>query len=100
MTEATTKNKILALSGRSLGSLIRTQGIGDLYRIYLETERDDLDFNLAFIPADFEHEKDEQFDPEYMSALYDLAYELAKQGYPWLKEPPELTGTVDHQSSN
>jgi hypothetical protein len=30
-----------------------------------------------------------------MSALYGLAYELAQQGYPWLKEPPELTGPED-----
>jgi predicted acylesterase/phospholipase RssA len=94
-TWKTTKNTIVALAGRSVGSLIRTQGIGDLYRVYLESKRDDLDFNLASIPADFEHEKDEPFDPKYMSALYDLAYELAQQGYPWLKEPPELTGTED-----
>jgi len=94
-TWKTTKNNIFALTGRSVGSLIRTQGIGDLYRIYLESKRDDLEFNLASIPADFEHEKDEPFDPKYMSALYDLAYELAQQGYPWLKEPPELTGTED-----
>ena len=30
------RNKLFPIAGRSLESLVRTQGIGDLYRIYLE----------------------------------------------------------------
>jgi predicted patatin/cPLA2 family phospholipase len=83
-------NRLLPLAGRSLESLVRTQGIGDLYRIYLETCRDGLDFNLAYIPADFTEESKSEFDTEYMKKLYDLAYERAKNGYAWDKMPPEL----------
>jgi hypothetical protein len=70
--------------------LVRTQGIGDIYRIYLETCRDGLDFNLAYIPADFMEESKGEFDTEYMKKLYNLAYERAKNGYAWDKMPPEL----------
>ncbi len=34
-------------------SLIRNQGIGDLYRIYYTAQRDNVDFHLAFIPLLF-----------------------------------------------
>ena len=84
------ENKLFPIAGRSLESLVRTQGIGDLYRIYLETCRDGLDFNLAYIPADFTRKPEEEFDRAYMQELYDLAYERSKLGYAWEKMPPEL----------
>ncbi len=84
------ENKLFPIAGRSLASLIRTQGIGDLYRIYLQTCRDGLEFNLAYIPPDFTAKPDEEFDRAYMQALFDLAYERSKAGYPWSKMPPEL----------
>ncbi len=90
-----TKNKIMPIAGRSLGSLIRTQGIGDLYRIFLLAKRDGLDFNLAFIPDDFNVPMNEIFDPEYMQSLFDLGYRMAKDGYPWSKSPPEIKVTID-----
>jgi hypothetical protein len=73
---------------RSIETLIRTQGIGDLYRIYLGAQRDDLDYNLAYIPYNFHEKPQEEFDPEYMSKLFDLGYKMAKDGYPWEKAPP------------
>ncbi len=84
------ENKFFKIAGRSLQSLIRTQGIGDLYRIYLGTCRDGLDFNLAYIPADFDEKSKEEFDPQYMKKLFDTAFDRAKAGYPWDKMPPEL----------
>ncbi|MBT8451052.1 MAG: patatin-like phospholipase family protein [Deltaproteobacteria bacterium] len=86
------ENKLFPIAERSLDSLVRTQGIGDLYRIYLETCRDGLEFNLAYIPADFTAKSDGMFDRAYMQALFDLAYERSKAGYPWRKMPPELQG--------
>lgn len=47
-----------------------------------------MEYNLAFIPSDFEEQAKEAFDPEYMSKLFDLGYEMAKNGYPWKKAPP------------
>lgn len=83
-------NKLFPIAERSISSLVRTQGIGDLYRIFLETCRDGFDFNLAYIPDDFAEKPKEEFDTEYMRKLFDRAYERASAGYPWEKMPPEL----------
>ncbi|MEM8605807.1 MAG: patatin-like phospholipase family protein [Myxococcota bacterium] len=83
-------NRLVPISGRSISSVVRTQGIGDLYRIFLETCRDGLDFHLAYIPASFVEESESEFDPAYMTKLFDTTYATAKAGYPWERMPPEL----------
>ncbi len=80
--------KILRIAGVSINSLIRTQGIGDMYRIYLDCQRDGLDYNLAYIPEDFDLKPKEDFDPVYMGKLFNLGYQLARNGYLWDKAPP------------
>ena len=65
---------------RAIDSLTRTQGIGDLYRIYSITQRDGIDFNLTFIPPTFTMPHTEQFGTAYMRALYDVGFEAAKVG--------------------
>ena len=84
----TVKPRIIPILGHSASTLTREQGFGDLYRIYLGAQRDGLEYNLAFIPTDFNEKPKELFDPEYMSKLFDLGYQIAQKGYPWKKEPP------------
>jgi len=84
----TVEPKILSIANISIDSLIRTQGIGDMYRIYLDCQRDGLEYNLAYIPEDFDVISTEDFDPVYMGKLFDLGYQLARNGYPWDKAPP------------
>jgi len=74
----------------SIATLIRTQGMGDLYRIYLGAKRDQIPFRLAYIPGDFHLEPNQSFDPEYMRALFDLGYELSRNGYDWATSPPGI----------
>jgi predicted acylesterase/phospholipase RssA len=81
-------HNIVDISGRSISSLIRTQGIGDLYSEYLGARVNGFEYNLAFIPGSFNADSKEIFDQEYMRALYQLGYDLAKKGYPWEKRPP------------
>jgi len=85
---ADTKRETMNIAGRAVSSLIQNQGIGDLYRIYATTERDGVDFNLAFIPASFDVSLPEPFDRHYMEELFKVGYELAQAGYPWGKSPP------------
>jgi predicted acylesterase/phospholipase RssA len=80
--------RTLSIAERAVSSLIQTQGIGDLFRIYLEARRDDVDFNLAFIPKSFDAPHREAFDTQYMRALYEKGYEMAAHGFPWEKVPP------------
>ena len=84
----TVSSKIVPILGNTISTLIRTQGIGDLYRIYLGALRDGMEYSVAFIPPDFKEEPKEAFDPEYMGKLFDLGYQMAQNGYPWEKTPP------------
>jgi len=82
--------KLFPIASRTIDSLIRTQGIGDLYRIFALTKRDGLEFHLAYIPKDFDEMPTEVFDPVYMRKLFDLGYEMARSGYEWQKTPPDF----------
>ncbi len=84
------QREIVPIASRTIGSLIRTQGIGDLYQIFALCKRDDNEFNLAYIPADFVEESNEEFDPVYMSKLFDLGYQNGRKGYNWEKAPPNF----------
>ena len=88
---AQVERRAMSIAGRAVSSLIHTQGIGDLYKIYLTAQRDGVDFNLAYIPASFNAPHREEFDTEFMRQLYALGYDLAAKGYPWQKAPPGLT---------
>jgi hypothetical protein len=60
------KPLLLPIALRTVKSLIQTQGIGDMFRVYLAAQRDGLDFYLADIPEDFDMQPAERFDPVYM----------------------------------
>ena len=89
--------RTLTIAGRAVSSLIHTQGIGDLYRIYLTAQKDGLDYNLAYIPKSFNVPKKEDFDTAYMRELFDVGYNMAVKGYPWQKTPPyfQPSGSTD-----
>jgi len=82
--------EVFSISGRSVSTLIKNQGIGDLYRIYARAQIDGTDFNLAAIPSGFSVKWAEPFDQSYMHALYDEGYRSGVQGYLWMKAPPGL----------
>jgi len=85
---ASVERQTINIAGRSISSLIQTQGIGDLYRIFLNAQRDGFDYTLAYIPATFKEKHKEEFDTEFMQKLFDFAYQRARTGYPWEKAPP------------
>ena len=69
--------------------------MGDLYRIYAITQRDKVDFNLAYIPPTFNAPHNEEFDTGYMRALYDVGFKAAKSGYRWQKVPPGFEASAE-----
>jgi hypothetical protein len=95
MTEAGLKG----ITERALSTIIKYQGIGDLYRIYALTKLDRWDFNLAVIPEDFKVERKEEFDRNYMNQLFNLGYESGSRGYVWMKYPPGLKRAVEAEKA-
>lgn len=83
------RRDFLAISGRALSTMIKSASINDLMRIYQFTQRDEIDFNYADIPENWEFESREQFDQDEMNALFDLGYRKATEGSVWQKSPFE-----------
>jgi hypothetical protein len=82
------KPKLTSIAGKSVSSLIKTQGIGDLYRMYVSARRDGVGYNAIWVPDSFELKEPEPFDPAYMKALFELGENIAKTGKGWSKLPP------------
>lgn len=79
---------IFSLTARSVETLIKYQGLGDLYRLYVSTQRDGVGYHLATIPASFHSESKELFDPDYMGALFDVGYRMGGEPRAWAQNPP------------
>ncbi|MGC2780631.1 MAG: patatin-like phospholipase family protein [Bradyrhizobium sp.] len=87
---------VLSVTQRSLSTLIKNQGIGDIYRIYSVAKFNGIDFNLASVPSDFQAKSDGPFDRSYMTALFDRGQEMGRRGYPWVKSLPGLQQSNQH----
>jgi hypothetical protein len=85
---ASVDRRVMSIVSRAVSSLIQTQGMGDLYRMYLTSTRDHIDYNLAYIPTDFSAPKKSDFDVVYMTQLFERGRLLGAAGYVWEKYPP------------
>ncbi|MGD0826912.1 MAG: patatin-like phospholipase family protein [Desulfobaccales bacterium] len=90
-----TEAGLRGITERALTTIIKYQGIGDLYRIYALSKLDGWDFNLAEIPEDFNVQRQEEFDRNYMNQLFNLGYDQGRRGYSWMKYPPGLQQVVE-----
>jgi hypothetical protein len=82
------ERQTFSIAQRAISSLIQTQGVGDLYRIYAAAQRDGIDFNLTYIPETFDTPLKEPFETAYMKALFDVGQDLGTKGHKWEKVPP------------
>jgi hypothetical protein len=82
------KPRLASIVSKSISSLIKTQGIGDLYRMYSNAQRDGIAFRAVWVPESFTMKEPQPFDPTFMKALFDLGYEMGRNGIPWSDQPP------------
>ena len=87
---ATVKPSLMHVVGRSIDTLIKWDGIADLYRIYAISQRDGIKYNYTSIPLDFDKESKSAFDKEYMGSLFQAGYAAALEPEPWKHTPPGL----------
>jgi predicted acylesterase/phospholipase RssA len=85
---ASVDRRTMGIAGRAINTMIAASGMNDVIRMYGATQRDGVDYNLAFIGRDFTVELKEPFEQHYMRALFDYGYERARRGYDWEKRPP------------
>ncbi len=88
-------DKLSTIAERAVDTTINAQGVGNLYQLYVFTQKGRGDFNLAYIPATHVSKARELFDPTEMRELFDLGFREASQGYPWKKAPPGLGGAEE-----
>jgi hypothetical protein len=83
------QSNVLAISARSLFTLTKNQGMGDLNQIYATAVRDGAAFRLASIPTSFNVKSTKAFDPAYMRPLFEVGHRLGQSGNAWAHTPPE-----------
>jgi len=88
------QRRLLSIASRSLMGLTTTQGLGDLYRIYLVAQRDEIEFNQTSIPRNYVSSSREEFNPVEMKRLFNLGYKMAITGYHWDQYPPGFNKEV------
>jgi hypothetical protein len=95
--------RLPAAVSRSVSTLIKSQGEGDLAKLYVVARENDFDYQVAYIPDSFGLESKEAFDRDYMRELFRLGYELANDGRAWktaIDGHQDDTGTASKTVSN
>ena len=89
----TVERSTMAIADRAVATLIQSQGLSDLYTLYVIAQRDRIDYNVAYIPESFTDKIKEPFDPPYMRRLYAVGRDVMLNGSPWQNVPPGFNPT-------
>lgn len=84
------KNNLSSIAYRALDTLVNNQGLADIFRIYSLSKEMKHDFNIAYIPVDFDTKSNQMFDPLEMTKLFDLGYEKAMTATAWHQKIPPM----------
>ncbi|GGJ05842.1 patatin-like phospholipase family protein [Neoroseomonas lacus] len=85
---ATVERRTLGIAGRAISTMITTSGYNDIGRMWANTQRDGIGYNLAFIGSDFTEELPSPFDQTYMRVLFNYGLAAGRRGYDWAHRPP------------
>ena len=96
---AAIERRTISIAGRAINTMLAASGHNDVLRTYFVTQRDGVDYNLAYIGADFSAPKTGEFDQAYMRALYDYGFQEGRGGKAWHKLPPGLQRTATPKQS-
>jgi hypothetical protein len=85
-----------SISMRAILSMLKVSGINDLWRLYLSTRDDDVQFHYVAIPADYVPSTTEQFNQAEMIREFDMGHKMALDGIPWRDAPPGYAAPQEH----
>ena len=92
------ENRTLAIAQRAAQTVLKYQGIADLYVAYDAARERDFDFNLTGIGTDFRVKYVGPFNKAYMNKLFDYGYDKGRTGPLWMKTPPGIARTSSNRS--
>lgn len=92
-----TRRSIVGIATRSFDGFARSGMVGDIFRIYAASLRDDAGFHWITIPDSATLSGDELFDPVVMANLFALGVELGREGPQWERLPPGLRNAEEEQ---
>jgi predicted acylesterase/phospholipase RssA len=82
------KPRLTNIASRSLLTLLKAVAIGDLQRIWLLAQRNQVDFNYVGIPPEHAETPTGAFEPPDMRRLFEIGRKIALSPEPWRREPP------------
>jgi hypothetical protein len=85
-----TPRSLRGIGMRTFESASKSAVVGDLFRIYAVTRREQAGYNWITIPEDVELSGNELFDPVLMGRLFELGRQSAQADAPWVTDPPGL----------
>ena len=87
---AASERRTISIAGRAINTMLAASGQNAVLRTYFVSQRDGVDYNLAYIGSDFSAPQGGGFDQAYMRALYAYGFQEGKDGRAWHKLPPGL----------
>jgi len=82
------QRSLMGISLRAIGTMLKVSGINDLYRLYLSSIHDNVEFNYVSIPPDYKPLTKEQFDKAEMNQQFNYGEQAALKGIVWRHLPP------------
>lgn len=87
--QAVVKAQTIPIASRAISTLIKSQRLDEIYRIYRMSKDAGAAFYFIAVPKDFNAQSTQLFDPVYQKALFKEGYKAGKSGNRWLKQPPD-----------
>jgi hypothetical protein len=82
--------QLVPLGEHALHLLAQSQGVGDLYVIYVQAQRAGAGYHAAWIGDEFEAPWTQWYDPPYIQALFEYGYAESVAGRVWRSQPPGI----------
>jgi len=81
-------DSLVPLGEHAMHLLAFSEGIGDLYQIYVRAQNERAAFRAAWIDDSFAAPWSQWYDPAYMRALFEQGRRQGLQGEVWHTLPP------------
>ena len=88
--EESVERQTLKIAQQAISTMTASSAVNDLYRMYLTTKRDGVQFNLAYIEDDFHLAYKGPFDKAYMNSLFEHGYQAGINGYNGTRRRPVI----------